>query len=182
MSSTQFAFGGTPFEPLVPIVDPESGMQLSQEVAKAEPSRINPEHYAHDKELMLAEMLLRAKRSPTDWKPATFVFDGVSTVQIAAIRPGRQTIILFNGTNSIIVARKESGIKSNENFTLAQGASVNFDTEGPLWAFSATSGTTLSVVELYYDLEQMALAKGRKTGNERQWDKHPQPDTIYSNQ
>jgi hypothetical protein len=178
--STQFAFGGTPFEPFTAIVDPESGLQISQEVEKVEPPRLHPDRFTVDKETVLAEMLLRAKRTSTNWKPFTAIFDGTNSLQLASYRPGRQTIIFSGGTSNVIIASSASGIRSNENFTLPQGSSISLDTEGPFWGFSSTVGTSLYVIELYFDLDQMAIAKGRKDKHERQWINNPkQPDTIF---
>jgi hypothetical protein len=128
-----------------------------------------PEHHrdpvTEDVEILAAEMLLKANRSPTDWKPITYTFDGENPQQIGRM-VGRKTIVFFNGSNPAVIGRTVNSVTgvSNENFTLTNPDSASIDTEGEFWIMMFNSGDTLSVVQTFWDLGAMVVAK-RRTKN-----------------
>lgn len=128
-----------------------------------------------DPEILAAEMLLKADREATDWKPITYTFDGINPQQIGRM-VGRVTILFFNGTGPVTIARKIAQLVpgTNQNFVLAPGASCSISTEGEFW-LTGTNGTQLSVVQTFWDLEGLVIAKKRSknahyNGRPRSWD------------
>jgi hypothetical protein len=161
-------FGEYGFQPLRPIPAQQT-QQLAEELTEENPPLFHEEkHPMTDAETLAAEAILRADRTPTDWQPHTTTFDGVTNYQLCGIRPGRETVAIFNGTGNVLIAKSESGLnpRSNDNFTLFQGASCSIDTEGEIWAFSSV-GITVSSMETYYDLAEMAIAKTRLAKSKR---------------
>lgn len=127
-----------------------------------------------DPEILAAEMLLKADREATDWKPITFTFDGINPQQVGRM-VGRVAILFFNGTGPVTIARKQADLSSlsNENWTLATGASSSINTEGEFW-LTAANGTKLSVIQTFWDLEGLVVAKKRSknahyNGTPRSW-------------
>jgi hypothetical protein len=135
--------------------------QISEETQIQELPDLHNRPIEEDVEILAAEMLLKADRSATDWKPITYTFDGVNPQQVGRM-VGRVTIVLFNGTGNVMVARTVNGLSvaSNENFTLVQGASVSVDTEGEFY-LTAAVGIKLSVIQTFWDLGAMVVAKER---------------------
>lgn len=144
-----------------------SPIVLAQQQTMVEETRIIEQPELHkepiqeDVEILAAEMLLKANRSPTDWNPITYLFDGVNPQQIGR-KVGRKTIVFFNGNDNIIIARRVNGLTqaSNESFILNTGNSASIDTEGEFWLFGA-AGDQISVIETYWDLGAMVVAKRR---------------------
>jgi hypothetical protein len=160
-SEKQQHFGEYGFQPLRPVMGQQT-TQLAEELENEDPPLWHEQkHHLTQRETIEAEALLRADRSPSDWDPLTVLFDGKTNQQLAGIQIGRETIMLFNGTGNILLAKSESGLaaNSNKNFTLYEGASCSIDTEGELWGF-AVAGAQVSVVSTFYDLDQLALTKG----------------------
>jgi hypothetical protein len=135
--------------------------QIVEEIDIQELPELHKQPIEEDVEIIAADMLLKADRSATDWTPITYLFDGVNPQQVGRL-VGRVTIVLFNGTGNVIVARTINGLSvaSNKNFTLNQGDSVSIDTEGEFY-MTAINGTKVSVIETMWDLSAMAVARRR---------------------
>ena len=139
-----------------------TGMQIKEETLTQELPEVHRRPFEEDKEIIEAETLLHIKREATDWKPITYTFDGKNPQQVARLI-GRQTISFFNGSANVTIANNQTGVtnpSSNENFILTTGNSASIDTEGGFWLM-AVAGTTISVVQTYYDLDAIALTKRR---------------------
>jgi hypothetical protein len=155
-------FGQYGFQPLGPVMrnDIPTGVVLSEQInITGQPI----EHYQRrhiDVETVEAHMLMRAKRKPTDWKPMAWVFTGTVPIQIAGIRVGRESLLFFNGSDDILIARKEVDCRatSNENFVLKLNNTLAIETEGEFWANAAT-GVTLQTIETWFDLDALILAQ-----------------------
>lgn len=137
-----------------------TGMQITEEVGYQNSYEYSKKEYENDKELVEAELLLKAKREPTDCKPMTYILDGTNPQQIGRL-VGRKTITFFNGSANVTIANQISGLTSNENWTLTAGDSASLDTEAEFY-ITAAAGTAVSIVQTYYDLDKMALALWRK--------------------
>ena len=126
-----------------------------------EQPELHKEPIEEDVEILAAEMLLKANRSPTDYRVITFTFDGVNPQQIGRM-VGRKTIVFFNSSDNIVIGRTVNSLSesSNENFILDTGNSASIDTEGEFWMMGA-EGDTISVLQTYWDLEAMVVAKRR---------------------
>jgi hypothetical protein len=135
--------------------------QIVEEIDIQELPELHKQPIEEDVEIIAADMLLKADRSATDWTPITYLFDGVNPQQVGRL-VGRVTIVLFNGTGNVIIARTINGLSvaSNKNFTLNQGDSVSIDTEGEFY-MTAINGTKVSVIETMWDLSAMAVARRR---------------------
>jgi hypothetical protein len=135
--------------------------QIVEEIDIQELPELHKQPIEEDVEIIAADMLLKADRSATDWTPITYLFDGVNPQQVGRL-VGRVTIVLFNGTGNVIIARTVNGLSvaSNKNFTLNQGDSVSIDTEGEFY-MTAINGTKVSVIETMWDLSAMAVARRR---------------------
>lgn len=176
-------FGAEPFMPLAPPPNNavETAAQIIEEIGYQEMPELHRRPWEDDKEVMEAEMLLKNNREATDCKPLTITFDGENYFQIGRW-PGRKTIMFFNGSANVTIANTVAGVTntaSNENWTLEQGNSASIDTEAPFWLM-ATSGTTVSIIQTYYDLDAMALARWRVKNEQRRNFVHPvaNPDKI----
>jgi hypothetical protein len=134
---------------------------ITEQTAIIEQPELHKEPLHEDLEILAAEMLLKANRSPTDWNPITYTFDGVNPQQIGR-RVGRKTIVFFNSNDNIVIARKEAGLAatSNENFILIAGNSASIDTEGEFWMMGVADDV-ITVVETFWDLGAMVIAKRR---------------------
>jgi hypothetical protein len=146
--------------------------QIVEEIEIQEQPELHKRPIEEDVEILAAEMLLKADREATDWKILTVTFDGQNPQQIGRM-VGRVTILFFNGTENVTIARTVNGLSanSNENWTLATGASASVDTEGEFY-LTAIVGTQLSIVQTFWDLEAMIIAKQRTkryNGKPHQW-------------
>jgi hypothetical protein len=159
-------FGEYGFQPLLPVPIQQT-TQLSEELYQENPPQIHPEKHAIDRQTVEAESLMSGQRQPTDWDPITWTFDGLKSIQMAGPEPGRETIMFFNGSGNVVIAKSDSGlaINSNKSFTLYEGDSCSVDTEGEFWGFAA-EGVELMMVRTYYDLDAMALARRRLENND----------------
>jgi hypothetical protein len=135
--------------------------QVVEEIEIQEQPELHKQPVEEDVEIIAADMLLKADRSATDWIPITYLFDGTNPQQVGR-SVGRVTIVLFNGTANVVVARTVNGLSasSNKNFTLNAGDSVSIDTEGEFY-LNAVAGTKVSVIQTFWDLGAMAVAKRR---------------------
>lgn len=151
---------GEQFSTFSPAVTAQQN-QIVEEINIQELPEIHRIPFEEDVEILAAEMLLTAKRSPTDWKPITYTFDGKNPQQVGRM-VGRKTIVFFNASATVTIGRTVNslGTGSNENFTVPSGNSASIDTEGEFW-MTAVSGTTISVLQTFWDLEAMIIAKRR---------------------
>lgn len=152
-------FGAEPFQP-VPNTNPNPPVLILKDEIKKEILPIEtPGKRIPSVETVLAELLLKAKREATDWKPYTFTLSG-GTDQIVGRKPGRKTLALFNGQANVNISNTQNGLNVNEYITLDAGASLSLDCEGPVWA-KGTAGETVQYIETFYDLDAIAIAKLR---------------------
>lgn len=154
-------FGKYGFEPLKVFFPGETpmGTILSEQVEVGIPPMGHLQRRHVDVMTTDAHMLMRAKRKPTDWRALTWTFDGFRPAMILGIRVGRESVLFFNGSGQVLFARKERdcSANSNENFVLNINNTLALETEGEFWA-TADAGTTLNVVETWYDLPSIELA------------------------
>lgn len=163
-------FGQQGFE-TVPVYSPGVLAQQKQITEQTQIQELPENHkrpLKEDVEIMAAEMLLHNKRSATDWKVITYTFDGTNPQQVGRM-VGRVTIVFFNGTNNVTVARTVAGLAAtaNEQFIVTAGNSASIDTEGEFY-MTAVANTTISVLHTFWDLEAMALAKIRTSREVRE--------------
>lgn len=106
-------------------------------------------------ERLVGEQLINLKRQPTDWEPTTVTFQSANPQLLTGRRPLRDTVAIFNASANVVISVTAAGSGTNKNFTLAPGASFELDDEGPVWG-TAVAGTTVVVVETFYDVRKMA--------------------------
>lgn len=160
-------FGQYGFQPLPPVKrdDIPTGVVLSEQIEATAPPMGHYQKRPIDRETIEAHMLMRARRRTTDWDPTTWTFDGLRPVQLAGIRVGRDTFLMFNGSADVLVSRSETEcrVTSNKNWTLKIGNTVALETEGEFWA-TAQAGTTLQTIETFFNLDAMILAQKKIDG------------------
>jgi hypothetical protein len=134
---------------------------VTEQTAIQEQPELHKVPIVEDPEILAAEMLLKADREATDWDITTFIFDGINPQQLGRM-VGRVSLLFFNATATVIIARTVANLSasSNKNWALNVGSTSTLKTEGEFW-LTAASGTKLSVIETFWDLEAMAIAKLR---------------------
>jgi len=169
MALTQLhSFGQNPV-PIVPVPVGDIPDPAQFRAHFDETEKLNDTTIKVDRETVEAEALLRAKRSPTNGKAGHHIIIGVT--QIAHIQPGRQTITIFNASASLTVAFSKNGLAGNEYFTLSTTATASMDTEDEVWITNGSNdpanAATVETIITFYDLDDMAIAKGKKSREHR---------------
>lgn len=165
----QSRWGRTPFEPIRVTLPGQtiSGITISEEAHHEIEPHLHHERLHLDRETVEAEWLFEANRKPTNWRPMTWTLSINQPTQVLGIRPGRATVMFFNGTNRIWFARDETSVRfstvtnqpvGNEVCSLYPGSSLAVDVESEWWA-AAQDGTTVEMIETWYDLDAIALAR-----------------------
>ena len=121
------------------------------------------------------ELLMTRGRSPTDWRPTTYVLEAGEVRQLTGPDEGRKEFWVYNaGSNPVYLAPARQYLENADSpyyYPLAAGAvTPRIATEGPIWATSA-SGTNVVLVTTFYDAGKVADAVrklsaliGAKTG------------------
>ena len=74
---------------------------------------------------------------------------GATAIQIAPMRIGRKTILIQQTGTVAVYIGGDASVSTTSGFPLigTAGVTLALDTEAPIWAISATSGT-ISVMEI----------------------------------
>ncbi len=114
-----------------------------------------------------AEQLTSIKRSPTDWAPRTLTALDTVPIQLTKPRVGRKTLMIFNGSAAVTLARTYTDLVSPTStafITLNAGNSLSIETEGGFWWKPSAAGMTISYIETFWDDERIAEAKDIERG------------------
>lgn len=111
-----------------------------------------------------AQRLAELKRSPTDWDPQTITILDAVAQQIVPYRAWRQSIALFAASANLQISNRQ-GPKPAKCVTLiATSGVIEMETEGPFWVIGGTPGTTLQVIETFYDIPRLSNAQDEYKG------------------
>ena len=141
----------------------ESLAKLAAPVAPAPPQEPveAPQVVDWDREVA-RELLMTRGRSPTDWRPTTYVLEAGEVRQLTGPDEGRKEFwVLNSGANPADLAPARQYLENANSpyyYPLAAGAQTpRIATEGPIWATSA-KGTTLTLLVTFYDAGKVADA------------------------
>ncbi len=131
----------------------ESAAKLQAPVAPAAPEQAAPETTTVDwGNEVQREQLITRRRAPSEWRPQTHTLEAGIVQQLLADNPFRdQWTVTNTGTEPVDLAPYQAGLQTGNQYytTVAAGATLTVETEGGLWAMSA-SGTTVQVVDTFY--------------------------------
>lgn len=91
------------------------------------------------------------QRSPRHWSGHTLSVDGTQPGQLVPAQKGRKAVLVLvpaTATAGAFVDEQSAVLSSSGGpmgFYLAVGASISINTEGAVWAISATAGTDTTV-------------------------------------
>lgn len=162
-----------------PYGQPEDYLNTQQSISEIEAINLRQMNHEHGKgtfklpdldstesypDTELAQRLAELKRSPTDWDPQTVTIIDSTAQQIAPYRAWRQSICLFGATANLQISNRQNPKPAKCITLIATSGVIEMETEGPFWVIGGTSGTTLEVIETFYNTSRLSNAQSEYKG------------------